>query len=132
MRKLASLALAAVFAAGSAFVPAPAEARDRVRIYVDLGDVLFSAGRPYYRHTRAPLYVAHGPYGPRYYHYAPPPPPVVVYRAPPPRYYAPPPPRYWHGDYRRSHAKHHHHHHRNDHRGRGHGHGRGHDRRGWR
>lgn len=49
---------------------APARA-DGVRVFVDLGDVYFTAGRPYYRHNHQPLYVARYAYGPRYYYSRP-------------------------------------------------------------
>ncbi len=39
------------------------------RIYVEIGDVAFQYGRPYYRHDRRPLYVVHDHYRPRYYYY---------------------------------------------------------------
>lgn len=93
MRKFfVSLSLAAAGVLGLSTLPA-AEAQASVRVYVDLGDVIFSSGRPYHRHSRAPLHVVHYSYGPRYYHYGPP--RVVHHYAPPPRvvhhYYAPPP-----------------------------------------
>lgn len=62
-----ALAVAGLF--GLSFTPA-AHA-DGVRVFVDLGDVYFTAGRPYYRHNRQPLYVVHHAYGPRYYYSRP-------------------------------------------------------------
>ena len=51
-RWLAPAALGAALAAG-ALAPAPAQARDPlVRVIVDLGDVVFRAGHPYYRYGR--------------------------------------------------------------------------------
>ena len=83
MRKtMISLLLAAVGAIGLAGSTA-VEARD-ARIYVDLGDVAFSYGRPYYRYNREPLYVVYERGYPRYY------------RTGPARYYAHPP-RYGYG-----------------------------------
>jgi hypothetical protein len=49
----------------------PAAKAGDARIFVDLGNVYFSAGQPYYRETRQPLYVAHYAYGPRYYYSRP-------------------------------------------------------------
>ncbi|MBS7458215.1 hypothetical protein [Coralloluteibacterium stylophorae] len=145
--RIAVLPLLAALAGAATLVPVEAQAR--VRVYVDLGDVLFSAGRPYHRHSHAPLYVVHTGYGPRYYHYGPvyapppryyaPPPPRYYYHAPPPRVYAPrvryaPPPRHWRdhdGHWRDDRRGHHgpgrHHDHDRDHGyDRGHGRGRGH------
>lgn len=51
-RWLAPAALAATLAAGAA-LPAPAHAADPlVRVIVDLGDVVFRNGQPYYRYGR--------------------------------------------------------------------------------
>lgn len=51
-RWLAPAALGAALAAG-ALAPAPAHASDPlVRVIVDLGDVVFRAGHPYYRYGR--------------------------------------------------------------------------------
>src|SRR3546814_13576765 len=50
------LAVAGVFGLGLA---SPAKAGE-TRIFVDLGNVYFSAGQPYYRETREPLYVEIG------------------------------------------------------------------------
>lgn len=79
-----ALAVAGLFSLG---YTAPAHA-DGVRVFVDFGDVYFTAGRPYYRHTHQPLYVVHHAYGPRYYYSRPAYP--VGYRygyAPRPAYY---------------------------------------------
>jgi hypothetical protein len=101
MRKVMfSLLLAAAGAIGLTAAPA-AEAYDSGRIYVGIGDVVFSYGRPYWRHNHEPLYVVYERGYPRYYR-APAP---VYYAPPPPRYvYAPPPrwgyDRYRHRDYR--------------------------------
>lgn len=46
---------------------APAVAHDSSHIYVGIGDVMFSYGRPYYRHTREPLFVVYERGYPRYY-----------------------------------------------------------------
>lgn len=46
-----------------------AEAYDRGRIFVDIGDVTFSYGRPYWRFNHAPLYVVYERGYPRYYRY---------------------------------------------------------------
>jgi hypothetical protein len=82
MRKLIiSLLLAAGGAIGLAGSTA-AQAYDSSRIFVDLGDVTFSYGRPYWRHNHEPLYVVYERGYPRYYRvaagygygYAPPPP----------------------------------------------------------
>lgn len=82
MRKLIlSFVLAAAGAVGLTATQ-PARAYDDGRIFVSIGDVAFSYGRPYHRHSRAPLYVVQESWGPRYY-YNPP----VVYA---PRYYDPP------------------------------------------
>ncbi len=49
-RWIAPAALAAALGAG-ALIPAPAEARDDlIRVIVDLPDIVFRAGHPYYRH----------------------------------------------------------------------------------
>lgn len=87
-----SLMLAAAGVAGLASAT-PAQASD-ARIFVDLGDVVFSYGRPYWRYGNEPLYVVYERGYPRYYrydraysYYAP---PVYYAPPPPPRYYAPP------------------------------------------
>jgi len=56
---------------GLAATPSTAQA-DNTRIYVNLGDVSFDYGRPYYRHDRAPLFVSYDRWGhKRYYRHAP-------------------------------------------------------------
>jgi hypothetical protein len=110
MRKLMlSLSLAALAGIGL-FATSQARASD-LRVYVDLGDIAFDYGRPYYRHGHVPLYVEHVRYGPpRYYyhrsvrhHHYPPPGHYVRHYAPPPRYY------------KKSHWKHQRRHHRDGH-----------------
>src|SRR5690606_7726049 len=67
MRKfMLPLLLATAGAIGMAAAPA-AEAYDSGRIYVGIGDVVFSYGRPYYRHNHEPLYVVYERGYPRYY-----------------------------------------------------------------
>ncbi len=67
MRKvMLSLVLAAAGAIGLAG-STPAAAYDSGRIYVGIGDVTFSYGRPYYRHNWEPLYVVYERGYPRYY-----------------------------------------------------------------
>lgn len=69
MRKvLLSLVLATAGAIGLAS-PAPASA-DSGRIYVGIGDVHFTYGRPYWRHNNEPLYVVYERGYPRYYRYS--------------------------------------------------------------
>ena len=69
MRKvMLSLVLAAAGAIGLAG-SAPASA-DSGRIYVGIGDVHFSYGRPYWRHNNEPLYVVYERGYPRYYRYS--------------------------------------------------------------
>lgn len=87
-----SMLFAAAAAFGTMALPSTANARDNARIYVDLGDVGFSYGRPYYRYDRTPLYISYDRHHrPRYYRHAPRPyvrhrargyynPPVVVVR----------------------------------------------------
>lgn len=142
MRKLfLSLVLAAAAVAGTGLSP-DAEARGSERIFIGIGDVVFSYGRPYYRHNREPLYVVYERGYPRYY------------RVPAPVYYAPPvygydyAPAYGYTDYRgrgRGYGYDYDRHDDRDYRGRGYrdddhyrgdrGRGRGHDRdrrgRGW-
>jgi hypothetical protein len=97
-----SLLLAASGAIGLTAAPA-AEAYDSGRIYVGVGDVVFSYGEPYWRHNNERLYVVYESGYPRYYRI-----PTPAYYAPPQvRYvYAPPPRRgygydsYRHRDYR--------------------------------
>lgn len=122
--------LAAALAAAATLLPAArAQAADvQVRVLVDVADLIFRSGRPYY-HDRGyyqPVVVEYDRWHrPVYYRYAPR--PVVVYQAPP-RYYAPPrhyhapPPRHYRVGYddRRYDRD------RHDHHGRK-GHGRGHD-----
>jgi len=56
---------------GLAAAPSTAQA-DNTRIYVNLGDVSFDYGRPYYRYDRAPLFVSYDRWGhKRYYRHAP-------------------------------------------------------------
>lgn len=98
-----SLSLAALAAVGLTASP-QARASD-LRVYVDLGDIVFDYGRPYYRHGYVPLYVETIRYGPPRYYYHPR--PVRHYHYAPPghyvRHYAPPPRH--HGKYH--HRKHH-------------------------
>jgi hypothetical protein len=69
MRKvMLSLVLAAAGVIGLAG-SAPASA-DSGRIYVGIGDVSFSYGRPYWRHNNEPLYVVYERGYPRYYRYS--------------------------------------------------------------
>jgi hypothetical protein len=128
MRKVIfSLLVAAAGAIGLAG-STPAEAYDSGRIFVGIGDVSFSYGRPYWRYNNEPLYVVYERGYPRYYRYADPYYDAGYY-APPPRYYAPvryyAPPRYGYGysyGWRDNH--------RHGHGHRGHGgwdRGRGHD-----
>lgn len=52
-RWLAPAALVFAIGAGALVAPAPARAHDPlIRVVVDLGDVVFHAGRPYYRYGR--------------------------------------------------------------------------------
>lgn len=86
----------------AATVPGQAQAADvQVRILVDVADLIFRSGRPYYydygQGYYQPVVVEYDAWRrPVYYRYAPPPPPppVVVYRQPV-YYYAPPPPRHY-------------------------------------
>lgn len=119
----------------AAVVPGKAQAADvQVRVLVDVADLIFRSGRPYYydRGHYQPVVVEYDRYRrPVYYRYGPP--PVVVYQpagyyvpahrhAPPPRYYAPPP-RYRVSDYDDDDHDDRDHHDRGRHRGRGYGHG---------
>lgn len=81
---LVLVAAGAIGLAGSA----PASA-DSGRIYVGIGDVSFSYGRPYWRHNWEPLYVVYERGYPRYYRYSRPyyAPPVYAYDD---RYYGAP------------------------------------------
>ena len=74
---LAGLALGLGLATVS---PAHAHGSD-ARIWVSLGDVVFSAGHPYHRHLHHPLHVVRVGTGPRYY-YHPAPRPIRHYPAP--------------------------------------------------
>lgn len=99
MRKtILSVLLAAAGAIGLAGAP---EAQARDRIYVDVDDIVFTYGRPYWRHNREPLYVVYERGYPRYYRYGP------AYRPGYTRYYDGPryrdryyPPRHRHYDRR--------------------------------
>lgn len=111
MRILSLLASALLLTLGLALTPAAKAHGPDTRIWVSIGDVVFSAGHPYHRHLHHPLHVVHVGHAPRYYYRAPPPPrprhhrhhgPVKVYAPGPyPHYYArghhhrppPPPPR---------------------------------------
>ena len=100
MSLLAKYALPLLLAvAGTVGVVTPKEAAaSDIRVFVDLGDIVFMSGRPYHRHSRAPLYVVHERWGPRYYYHRPAPvyyAPRPVYYAPPPVYYTPPPAYYY-------------------------------------
>lgn len=132
MRKLILSFVLATAGAVGLTATQPARAYDDGRIFVSIGDVSFAYGRPYHRHSRAPLYVVHESWGPRYYYNGPSyRPPVYVSRHydPPRRYYAPPRHAYGHRDGYRGHDRRHDRY--DDHRGRGHDNrGRGHDRRG--
>lgn len=105
---LAGAALALGLSVGA---PAQAHGSD-ARIWVSIGDVAFSAGRPYHRQHHYPLHKVRGKHGPRYYytpvpgyayypprpgfgHYPPPHPhayPAQGYRGPAYYDYPPPPP----------------------------------------
>ena len=86
MRKLILSFVLATAGAVGLTAAEPASAYNDGRIFVSIGDVSFSYGQPYHRHSRAPLYVVHESWGPRYYYH---PQPVQYYAPPPPRYYAP-------------------------------------------
>ncbi|HET9049781.1 MAG TPA: hypothetical protein VFN29_12575 [Chiayiivirga sp.] len=102
MRILPILASAVLALGLVAATPAGAHGPE-ARVWVSIGDVAFSAGRPFHRHHHHPLQVIHGSHGPRYYFvpspgysYYPVPRPVAVpMYSYPPRYYlpTPPPPR---------------------------------------
>jgi len=89
--------LAIALGGAAAALPSKAQAADvQVRVLVDVADLIFRSGRPYY-HDRGyyqPVVVEYDRWHrPVYYRYAPR--PVVVYRpAPPPRYYYAPPRHY--------------------------------------
>lgn len=110
MRSIPLLAGAAL-ALGLCFGASTRAHASDVRVFVSLGDVMFSAGQPYHRHHHYPLHVVHSAYGPRYFYDAPPPPrhvrghghgyrqyrhshrhPVVVYHQPHGYHYRPAPP----------------------------------------
>ena len=99
MRKLILSFVLATAGAVGLTAAEPASAYNDGRIFVSIGDVSFSYGQPYHRHSRAPLYVVHESWGPRYYYTAP----THYYAPPPPRYYAAPryvaPRVYWGGGY---------------------------------
>lgn len=87
--------LAAALAGAATLLPArQAQAADvQVRVLVDVADLIFRSGRPYYYDEGyyQPVVVEYDRWRrPVYYRYGPPPRPVVVYRPAPPRYYAPP------------------------------------------
>lgn len=88
--------LAVALGGAAATMPAPAQAADvQVRVLVDVADLIFRSGRPYYYDEGyyQPVVVEYDRWRrPVYYRYGPP--PRVVYR-PAPRYYAPPPPRHY-------------------------------------
>ena len=120
-------ALLAVALAGAASVlPArQAHAADvQVRVLVDVADLVFRSGHPYYYEQGhyQPVVVEYDRWRrPVYYRYGPPPRPVVVYRPVPPHHYHAAP------HYRVSYDDHHHGHgygHDHHHGGKGHGHGR--------
>lgn len=67
MRVLSLLAGAALALGLACVTPAKAHGSD-ARVWVSIGDVSFSAGRPYHRHHHHPLQVIHGRHGPRYYY----------------------------------------------------------------
>lgn len=100
MRKLILSFVLATAGAVGLTAAEPASAYDDGRIFVSIGDVSFSYGQPYHRHSHAPLYVVHESWGPRYYYYAE---PVRYYAPPPSRYYVAPrysaPRVYWSGGY---------------------------------
>ncbi len=75
-----SMLFAAAAAFGATILPSTAHAWDDGRIYVDLGDVSFSYGQPYYRYDRTPLYITYDHHHrPRYYRHAPR--PLIRHRA---------------------------------------------------
>ena len=92
-RWVAAALLSLGVGAGTLALPSRAEAADvQVRVLVDVADLIFRSGRPYY-YDRGyghyqPVVVEYDRWRrPHYYRYAPRP---VVVHAPPPRYYAPP------------------------------------------
>lgn len=129
--------LAAALAGAATLLPAgKAQASDvQVRVLVDVADLIFRSGRPYYydRGYYQPVVVEYDRWRrPVYYRYGPPPRPVVVYRPAPRYHYAPPPPHYRVSyDDRRHYDRDRHHHGHHGHHGKK---GRGHDKhrgRGW-
>ncbi len=101
--RMLSLLAGAVMALGLTVAPRANAHGPDSRIWVSMGDVVFSAGRPYHRHHHRPLRVIHGHHGPRYYYvptptygYYPAPRPLAfpAYAYPPAHFHpAPPPPR---------------------------------------
>ncbi|MCR6686614.1 hypothetical protein [Pseudoxanthomonas sp.] len=142
-RWLPAALLALGLGGGALALPVRAEAADvQVRVLVDVADLIFRSGRPYYydRGYYQPVVIEYDRWHrPVYYRYAPRP---VVVHAPPPRYYAPPPPRHyappphyragyrysdrrdWRDDRGRNDWRHDRGRGHDDHRGRGRGHGR--------
>lgn len=58
-------------ASGAVGLASSGESMAQDRVYIRSGDVVFSYGRPYWRHDRSvPLYVVHDRGYPRYYRYA--------------------------------------------------------------
>lgn len=136
--------LAAALAGAATLLPSQrAQAADvQVRVLVDVADLIFRSGRPYYHDNGyyQPVVVEYDRWRrPVYYRYGPPPRPVVVYQ-PAPRYYHPvpryhaPPRHYAQPHYRVSYDDRRHDRDRRDYRHDKRGHGRGHDKhrgRGW-
>lgn len=129
-------ALLALTLGGAAVaVPGQARAADvQVRVLVDVADLIFRSGRPYYYDDGyyQPVVVEYDAWRrPVYYRYAPR--PVVMYppaphrHAPPPRHYPPPHYRVGYGDHRDDW----HGHDRGHDRDHGHGHGHGKPRGRW-
>ena len=115
--------LAAALAGAATLLPSQkAEAADvQVRVLVDVADLIFRSGRPYYYDDGyyRPVVVEYDHWHrPVYYRYAPR--PVVVYRPPPRHYHAPPHYRVSYRDYDRYDGRYDDHHH-------GHGKKKGHD-----
>ena len=80
MRILSLLASALLLVLGLSLAPTAKAHGPDTRIWVSIGDVVFSAGHPYHRHLHHPLHVVHGGPAPRYYYRAPPPPRPHHYR----------------------------------------------------
>ena len=134
--------LALALGGAAAAMPGQASAADvQVRVLVDVADLIFRSGRPYYydQGYYQPVVIEYDRWHrPVYYRYSPR--PVVVHA--PPRYYAPPPPRHyappphyragyrysdrrdWRDDRGRNDWRHDRGRGHDDHRGRGRGHGR--------